>query len=107
MIPQARLQPRAPTSISRTSAWPAVATLSDPVKVRTMIRPNRTSVTRSTGSSTRRASLIAGASIAVREVDHAVGEVPGPTEGLLDGPARIRECAHEAEGEVLVGLPVQ
>src|SRR5437016_5129651 len=32
---------------------PASATLSDPVKVRTMIRPKRTSETRSIGSNTR------------------------------------------------------
>ena len=53
MMPHARLQPSAPTSIVRTSSRPASATLSEPVKVSTMIRPNSTSDTRSIGSSTR------------------------------------------------------
>src|SRR5512137_950130 len=52
MMPQARLHPSAPISIARTSSRPASATLSDPVKLRTMISPNSTSATRSTGSST-------------------------------------------------------
>ena len=50
MMPQARLQPSAPMSIVRTSSRPASATLSEPVKVRTMIRPKSTSETRSIGS---------------------------------------------------------
>ena len=53
MIPQARLQPSAPMSMVRISVRPASATLSEPVKVRTMMSPNRTSDTRSCGSSTR------------------------------------------------------
>src|SRR6476659_4521010 len=53
MIPHARLHPSAPMSIVRTSSRPASATLSEPVNVRTMIRPKRTSETRSIGSSTR------------------------------------------------------
>ena len=53
MIPQARLHPSAPMSIARTSSRPASATLSEPVKVRTMISPNSTSDTRSIGSSAR------------------------------------------------------
>src|SRR5580765_3110393 len=57
MRPHARLHPSAPMSIVRTSSRPASATLSEPVKVRTMIRPKRTSETRSIGSSTRLADL--------------------------------------------------
>src|SRR5439155_14880423 len=53
IIPQARLHPSAPISIVRTSSRPASATLSAPVNVRTMIRPKRTSETRSIGSNTR------------------------------------------------------
>src|SRR5213594_4410274 len=53
MMPHARLQPSAPISIVRMLSRPASATLSDPVKVRTMIRPKRTSETRSIGSNTR------------------------------------------------------
>ena len=53
MIPHARLHPRAPISIARTSSRPASATLSEPVKVSTMISPNSTSDTRSIGSRTR------------------------------------------------------
>ena len=52
MMPQARLHPSAPTSITRTSSRPAWATLSEPVKVSTMISPNSTSDARSIGSST-------------------------------------------------------
>src|SRR5216110_667675 len=40
-------------SIVRMLSRPASATLSEPVKVRTMIRPKRTSETRSIGSNTR------------------------------------------------------
>src|SRR5467141_25921 len=40
-------------SIVRMLSRPASATLSDPVKVMTMIRPKRTSETRSIGSNTR------------------------------------------------------
>src|SRR5882762_3995694 len=40
-------------SIVRMLSRPASATLSEPVKVRTMIRPKRTSKTRSIGSNTR------------------------------------------------------
>ena len=53
MMPHARLQPMAPISIARTSARPASAALREPVNVRTMIKANRTSDTRSIGSSTR------------------------------------------------------
>src|SRR5207249_459646 len=53
MIPHARLHPSAPMSIVRMFSGPASATLSEPVKVRTMIRPKRTSETRSIGSNTR------------------------------------------------------
>jgi hypothetical protein len=51
--PHARLQPIMPTSSSRTSSRPAVATLRVPVNVSAMIRPNSTSDIRSTGSRTR------------------------------------------------------
>ena len=51
--PQAMLQPIAANIILRTSSRPVDATLSVPVKVSTMNRPNRTSETRSIGSSTR------------------------------------------------------
>src|SRR6185436_11043444 len=114
MTPQARLHPSAPTSISRTSARPAVATLSEPVKVSTMIRPKSTSVTRSMGSSTRFETLISTSqslrparSVAVGDVRHSVDEGLRPAEGLLDGLARIGESGHEAEREVRVDLPVQ
>jgi hypothetical protein len=53
MRPHATLQPSAPISIARMSSRPASATLSDPVNVSTMIRPNSTSEMRSLGSSTR------------------------------------------------------
>src|SRR3954451_5032746 len=53
MIPQARLQPMALTSISRTSARPASATLREHVIVSTIIRPNQTSEVRSIGDSNR------------------------------------------------------
>src|SRR3954470_22152846 len=52
ITPQAMLQPSAPISMMRTSARPASATLSEPVNVRTMIRPKSTSEMRSYGSST-------------------------------------------------------
>src|SRR5262245_23979147 len=53
MIPQARLQPSAPSSMVRTSRWSAVATASVQVKVSAMITPNSTSEMRSIGSRTR------------------------------------------------------
>ena len=59
MIPHAMLHPSAPISIARTSSRPASATLSDPVKVSTMIRPNSISDSRSTGSRMR-ARLLGG-----------------------------------------------
>src|SRR5215471_1536717 len=65
MIPQAKLQPSAPISIVRISSRPASAMLSEPVKVRTMIRPKRTSDTRSWVSSTRFEDLIASSAIKV------------------------------------------
>src|SRR5262245_59989608 len=103
MTPQAMLQPRALTSISRTSARPAVATLREPVKVRTMISPKRTSDTRSIGSSTLFGEW---RSVAVGKVHHPVGEVLGPAEGLLHGPARVQPGADDAEREVVVDAPV-
>src|SRR5579864_1531143 len=51
MIPHARLHPNAPIKSSRTSSRPAPATLNEQVKVRTMIRANRTSEILSIGSS--------------------------------------------------------
>src|SRR5688572_17575679 len=57
MMPQARLQPSAPRIMVLTSARPAVITLSVPVLVNTMIRPNRISETRSIGSSQRTEAL--------------------------------------------------
>src|SRR4051812_31389987 len=53
MMPHAKLQPRAPISMTRTPSRPASATLNEPVKVRTMIKPKRTSEMRSCGSRTR------------------------------------------------------
>ena len=53
MMPQAMLHPRAPMSIVRTSSRPASATLREPVKVSTMMRPKSASAMRSAGSSTR------------------------------------------------------
>ena len=53
MTPQARLQPAAPITSSRTSSRPAPATLNEQVKVRTMINANRTSEILSIGSSMR------------------------------------------------------
>ena len=49
MMPHAKLQPSAPMSIVRTSSRPASAMLSEPVNVSTMMRPKRTSETRSRG----------------------------------------------------------
>src|SRR6516225_5112910 len=65
MMPQAKLQPRAPISIVRIFSRPASAMLSEPVKVRTMIRPKRTSETRSWVSSTRFEDLILSSAIDV------------------------------------------
>jgi hypothetical protein len=57
--PQARLQPSAAAIMVRTSCSPAVATLTDPVKVSAISRPKTTSDARDTGSSTRaRFSLV-------------------------------------------------
>jgi hypothetical protein len=53
IMPHARLQLRDPTSISRTSASPALLTLIALVNVSTIITPTSTSSTRSMGSSTR------------------------------------------------------
>src|SRR5687768_11501461 len=53
MMPQARLQPSAPTTIVFTSARPDVTTLKVEVLVSTIIKPNRISDTRSIGSSRR------------------------------------------------------
>ena len=47
MMPHAILQPSAPMSMTWTSSRPEFATLSEPVKVSTMITPKRTSETRS------------------------------------------------------------
>src|SRR6478736_1760208 len=68
MIPQAILQPSAPMSIARTSSRVDSATLSEPVKARTMIRPKRTSETRSIGSRTFLVDLTASADMGVRWV---------------------------------------
>src|SRR6187431_2947732 len=78
MTPHARLQPSAPTTIVRTSSRPALATLSEPVKVTTMISPNRTSATRSCGSSTRRDESTGS----IREGN--MGSVPASSEALGD-----------------------
>src|SRR4029450_13437489 len=51
--PQARLQARAPTRISRVSSRPPSATLIELVNVRTMMSPKRISDVRSTGSRRR------------------------------------------------------
>src|SRR5262245_52939585 len=51
--PQAKLQARAPTSISRVSSRPPSATLIELVNVRTMMSPKRISDVRSTGSRSR------------------------------------------------------
>src|SRR6187402_725491 len=53
MMPQAMLQPRAPISMRRTSARPDSATLSEPVKVSTMMSPKSISEMRSYGSRNR------------------------------------------------------
>jgi hypothetical protein len=53
MMPHARLQPMAPMSIVRTSSRPEFATLSEPVKVSTMIKPKSASLIRWVGSSRR------------------------------------------------------
>src|SRR5271169_1995049 len=58
IIPQARLQPSAANSIVRISKRSAVATPTAPVMVRAIIKPNRISESRSTGSSTRSGSLM-------------------------------------------------
>src|ERR1044071_1908100 len=102
MTPQATLHPRAPISISRTSARPAVATESESVNVSTMMRPNKTSETRSIGSSACRVerTRLSIRSIAVGNVDHPVAEVLGPVVDLTDQLARVREGPHEADGDV-------
>ena len=61
--PQAMLQPIAATSMLRTSSRPLSTTLSVPVKVSTMNRPNMTSEMRSIGSSTRALPLLAMSSV--------------------------------------------
>src|SRR3954470_8082514 len=71
MMPHARLQPIAPMSIVRTSSRSASATLSEPVKVRTMIRPNSTSETRSIGSRIRLDDLPASSGIRVAQANRA------------------------------------
>src|SRR5262245_42997075 len=58
IIPQAILHPSAASSIVRIATRSAVATLTAPVMVRAIIRPNRISESRSTGSSTRPGSLM-------------------------------------------------
>ena len=65
MMPQARLHPSAPMSMVRTSARSASATLSEPVKVRTMINPKSTSAMRSLGSSTRLVDLMGSSGMRV------------------------------------------
>ena len=65
MIPQTILHPSAPMSIVRTSARSASATLSEPVKVSTMIRPKSTSEMRSAGSSTRLEDFVVSSGIGV------------------------------------------
>ena len=59
--PQARLHPSAAFETVRTSSCPAVAIDSDPMMVTAMIRPNRISEIRSTGSSNRSRSSPAAA----------------------------------------------
>lgn len=61
--PQARLQPIAATSMSRTSSRPLSITLSVPVKLRTMKSPNRISEIRSIGSRTRALPVAARSSV--------------------------------------------
>ncbi len=77
--PHARLQPIAPTSIARISARPDSAALSDPVKVRTMISPKRTSETRSIGSSARFGPLS-----------------PAPSDHWLSRPFLVHPLLHDA-----------
>ena len=57
MMPQAMLHPSAPMSIAPTSSRPAFTTLSEPVNVRTMIRPKSASEMRSPGSRIRGESV--------------------------------------------------
>src|SRR5215470_11615523 len=52
-MPQAKLQPIAPRSILRTSPGPDWATLSELVKVTTIISPHKTSAARAKGSNMR------------------------------------------------------
>ena len=63
MTPQARLQPKAFTSILCMSSGPAVATRSEPVMVRNMITPKSISAMRSLGSSTRLVDLTGSSDI--------------------------------------------
>src|SRR5262245_22276303 len=58
IIPQAILHASAANSIVRMAKRSAVATLTAPVMVRAIIKPNRISESRSTGSSTRPGSLM-------------------------------------------------
>src|SRR5260370_37610892 len=64
-MPQAKLQPIAPRSILRTSPGPARATLSELVKVTTIISPHRTSAARAKGSNMRLEDLMCLSGIGV------------------------------------------
>src|SRR5262249_55277862 len=67
IIPQARLQPRAAISMVRICKRSAVVTLTAPVMVRAIIRPNRISEIRSTGSRTLSGNLIELVQYQIRE----------------------------------------
>jgi len=78
------LQPMAAIGMLRTSSRPLSSTLSVPVRVSTMNRPNSTSETRSTGSSTREllcssmSSVMVSLSVAPVLVllSHVIGPTP-------------------------------
>src|SRR5262249_59607825 len=88
MMPQAKLQPSAPSSMVRTWMLSAVTTPSVKVKVSAMIKPNRTSEIRSIGSRIRSDDLaenFANGSIAI-----CIESLDGSTLG------RTRTCGHDS-----------
>src|SRR5262245_53512282 len=99
-IPQARLQPRAAKTMVRISCRPAVAALTVQVNESTMMKPNRISMQRSTGSRTRlRASLLSLAALVSMASEPQGGyEVEHQGDDRVDG--------HQLDSAVPVGSPI-
>src|SRR5277367_3600260 len=98
MIPHARLQPTAPMSNVRTSSRPALLTLIEQVKVRTMISPNQISEILSIGSSARLdvwvAICVVGFSSRFSPTATSICRSPGhDAHLLLQSPACISRAA--------------